>query len=202
MANQISANPFATRHTRPGAIPFLFAPGESAAACVARLEANGWQGQIVGPHGSGKSTLLAALRPALVAAGRNVFDIELHDGQRRLGFTLDEIPDLEPAGLLIVDGYEQLGWLGSRRLHHCCRRRGWGLLVTAHAPVGLPLLASLAPSLDVARRIVDALVASDGPHVPEAELARLFTAHSGDIREVLFALYGLHESSVQSSCSA
>ena len=196
MANQTTSNPFATRHTRPGVIPFLFAPGDGADAYVARLAANGWRGQIVGPHGSGKSTLLAALRPALVAAGRNLFDIELHDGQRRLGFSLDHIPDLGTSGLVIVDGYEQLGWLARRRLDHCCRRRGWGMLVTAHAPVGLPLIARLTPTLEGARRVVDSLVGSDGSDVSDADLARLFTAHNGDIREMLFALYDQHESSV------
>ena len=57
------ANPFATRHVRPGAIPFHFPAETSAAQLVARLRELNWRGAIVGPHGSGKSTLLVALAP-------------------------------------------------------------------------------------------------------------------------------------------
>ena len=51
---------------------------------VARLAANGWWGEIVGPHGCGKSTLLEALKPAFRAAGCRIHAITLRDGQRRL----------------------------------------------------------------------------------------------------------------------
>ena len=57
-------NPFATCWTRPGAIAFHFPPGESAEQLVARLAADNWRGEIVGPHGSGKSTLLETLEAA------------------------------------------------------------------------------------------------------------------------------------------
>jgi hypothetical protein len=75
----LPTNPFATRWTRPGAIPFVFADGGTMLDLVARLQANEWRGAIVGPHGSGKSTLLAALVPAIAATGRRAVVIRLHD---------------------------------------------------------------------------------------------------------------------------
>ena len=58
-------NPFSTRYTRPGAIPFRFPPGTSADGLVEQLRRQQWRGAIVGPHGSGKSSLVAALVPPL-----------------------------------------------------------------------------------------------------------------------------------------
>ena len=77
-------NPFATRFTRPGALGYLFPPGESAESLVDHLRQNGWRGEIIGPHGSGKSTLLAALLPRLAEAGRVVAHYALHQGEHAL----------------------------------------------------------------------------------------------------------------------
>ena len=74
------SNPFSTRFVRPGAVPYLFAPGQSADGLVRRLAGFGWRGQIIGPHGSGKSTLLAALAEPLARAGRRSWTVCLHDG--------------------------------------------------------------------------------------------------------------------------
>src|SRR6476660_6981871 len=112
------SNPFATCWTRPGALAFRFSRGESATSLVERLAAQGWWGEIIGPHGSGKTTLLATLRPLLAATGRPIE---------------------------IVDGYEQLNRLTRWRLRNRCRRSGSGLLATSHIPTGLPTLIKLAP---------------------------------------------------------
>src|SRR5579859_6457327 len=85
------SNPFSTRCVRPGAIPFRFPPGESAATMVDRLERQGWWGQIVGPHGSGKSTLLAALLPEL-RRRRALVTTSLHEDRRRLPLALWAAP--------------------------------------------------------------------------------------------------------------
>src|SRR5437016_5663581 len=79
-----TTNPFSTRFVRPGALPFRFSAGQTAASLVARLHELHWRAQIVGPHGTGKSTLLAALLPEIEAAGQQVRAIALHDGQRSL----------------------------------------------------------------------------------------------------------------------
>lgn len=184
-------NPFSTRRTRPGAIEFVFRPGQDAAMLVERLRHTGWRGAIIGPHGTGKSALLATLMPAIKRAGRCPHLIELHDGQRRLPpLRHDELP---PVTLLIVDGYEQLSRLSRWRLAWLCRRRGWGLLVTAHASVGLPELYRTETTPDLAAEIVHQLLADRPSPFTAEELAACFAHHSGNLREVLFDLYDLCE---------
>ncbi len=198
-------NPFSTRHVRPGAAPFLFQGDQTAAALVDRLQENGWRGQIVGPHGSGKSTLLSTLLPAVEHSGRCTCLIELHDGQRRLpaGFWKGDshIFALRKSGqspkqstLLVVDGYEQLGRFQRFRLKRFCRRGGLGLLVTAHASVGLPELFCTTAELTTVQRLVEQLQREYTFHVTPAEVAERFSQHAGNVREVFFDLYDLYES--------
>jgi hypothetical protein len=209
-------NPFSTRYTRPGAIPFRFPPGTSADGLVEQLRSQGWRGAIVGPHGSGKSSLVAALIPAIRRAGKEVQLIELHDGQRRLPVVKgsgvficpdgpgadihEQIKTPDPFTVVIVDGYEQLAWWNRLRLRRDARRRGLGLVVTSHAPTALPLLFRTSTSLDLAREIVQSLLAGRkelaGADLVSAEqLARRFESRQGDMREILFDLYDLYEES-------
>ena len=182
-------NPFCTRRVRPGAIPFLFADDTTAATLVARLRANDWRGQIVGPHGSGKSALLAALIPAIERAGRQVLLLELHDAERSLPRDFWRGPQLASATLPIVDGYEQLGRWTRFRLKRCCRR----LLVTAHTSVGLPDLCRTAVDLDLACRVAAQLQQGHTPLVSARDVAERFPRHVGNLRELLFDLYDLYE---------
>jgi len=187
------ANPFSTRHVRPGAIPFRFPPGKSAEGLLERLERNDWQGQIVGPHGSGKSALVATLIDLLERTGRRPWLIELHDGQRRLPLSRREASALGPDAVLVVDGYEQLGAWGRCTLRRLRRRRGVGLVVTSHHSVGLPDLFRTTTSLALARRIVGDLLEGAPSRVAADEVDRPFTSHEGNMREILFDLYDLHE---------
>jgi hypothetical protein len=189
-----SGNPFATRHVRPGAIPYLFPPGEHAARVVERLRANGWRGQIVGPHGSGKSTFLAALLPELSRVGRIPLLVALHDGQRRLPpETRPALRALHPAGIVVIDGYEQLGCWSRFWLERSCRRRSWGLLVTAHRSVGLPGLLRTSVTLETAWRIVEHLLPDPTGLINPTDVAVRLAARAGNLREVLFELYDLIE---------
>jgi hypothetical protein len=186
-------NPFSTRRTRPGATPFLFASGQDAETLVQRLRQSGWRGEIVGPHGSGKSALLAALIPTLELAGRHVVLVQLHDGQRRLPADFLHAVAETPATLPIVDGYEQLSRWRRWRLGRLCRRRGWGLLVTAHASVGLPQLCRTAATPELAAQVVGQLLAQRDWPFAAAELDECFARRNGNLREVLFDLYDLCE---------
>src|ERR1700733_2507071 len=121
------SNPFASRWVRPGALPYLFPPGEGVQMLVERLRINGGRGQIVGPHGSGKSTLLASLLPELERTGRKPRLVVLHDGQRRLPSTVTQWLRDERRGqewLVVIDGYEQLSYWSRFRLKRQCRRLG------------------------------------------------------------------------------
>jgi hypothetical protein len=185
-------NPFCARRIRPGAVPFLFAPGHCVEQLVEKLKQAKWWGQIVGPHGSGKSALLAALVPAIERAGRKVLSIELHNGQRRLpAGVLDAIGP--PGGsLLAVDGYEQLGPWHRMELKRSCRRQRHGLLVTSHRPAGLPDLYRPTVEIALAWRVVEQLQEGHRALVSQRDVAALLKKHSGDLRETLFALYDLY----------
>ena len=93
---------------------------------------------------------------------------------------------------MIVDGYEQLGWWARRKLHRQCERRKWGLVVTAHAPVGLPTLATTGTTPELAQALVERLLPGDGP-ISVADVAERFARHGGNLREILFDLYDLYE---------
>ena len=193
MSHEACENPFCTRRIRPGAIPFLFPAGQNAETLVERLRQNGWWGEIIGGHGSGKSALLATLIPSIERAGRHPTLVELHDGQRRLPSDIDRECQPDPSMVLIVDGYEQLScwrrWL-SKRL---CHRRGWGLLVTGHASVGLPPLHQTAATPELAEKIVGKLMAGRAAPLAASELAECLARHHGNLRETLFELYDLYE---------
>jgi hypothetical protein len=193
MPHEALRNPFCTRCIRPGAIPFLFPEGQDAKSLVERLDRNGGRGEIVGAHGTGKSTLLAALIPLIERAGQHVVLIELHDGQRRLPLGIDRDAWLRSPTTVIVDGYEQLSrWRRFLLKRQCCRR-GWGLIVTAHASVGLPELYRTTATPELAQKIVDQLMAGQTSPFTGAELAECLARHHGDLRETLFDLYDRYE---------
>lgn len=187
------SNPFATCWTRPEALPFVFSPGQSAPQLVAALAAANWRGEIVGPHGSGKSTLLKTLQPHLVAAGRSFTAFTLRKAQRRLPWNQlgASLASLRP--LVIVDGYEQLSLLARARLHWRCRRASAGLLITSHRATGLPRLATLAPSLELAKRLVAELTRRVASPVTESDVAAAYASHGSNLRALFFDLYARHE---------
>jgi hypothetical protein len=186
-------NPFSARHIRPGAMTYLFPLGEDCDTLLARLAQNGWTGQILGPHGSGKSSLLASLLAAVASRGITVCHVELHDGQRALAGGWRFLSGLPRRTLLVIDGYEQLAWWWRRLLPWYCRRRGLGLLATAHQSVGLPDLFQTEINAVLAERIVRLLLRENTLPLDPDELADGLARHQGNLREVLFDLYDAYE---------
>jgi GTPase SAR1 family protein len=192
-------NPFATRYTRPGELPYVFDNAGSAGSLeqlAERLAAQRFRAQLIGPHGSGKTTLLLALLPRLPSAGQPVHFIRLQQGQRRLPCRLSELK-LADGTLIVVDGYDQLSGWARCRLTWQCRRRGWGLLVTTHRRLwGFPVLASLRTSLETALQLVRRLQPAADPSSPlitDSDVRACFARQDGNLRETLFALYDLFE---------
>jgi hypothetical protein len=185
-------NPFATRFVRPGSLPyFLGDDSDTIEALLARLSAHGWWGEILGPHGSGKTTLLVQLLQAARDAGQGITLFSLHDGQRRL--PRDWQSQIGSASCVAIDGYEQLGFWARWRLKRFCRGQGIGLVVTAHAPTGLPTLYRTSPSLATARKVVERLLPGGAEPPSDDELSHLLDVFHGNLREVLFALYDRYE---------
>ncbi|WP_425615616.1 hypothetical protein NA78x_005545 [Anatilimnocola sp. NA78] len=183
------SNPFATKFIRPGAIPYLFPRDVTADSIVAQLQAQQWQGSIIGPHGSGKSSLLAALAPRLEAQGRVVVQQQLHGGQRALDWQPLKHREWTNRTLVVIDGYEQLSSWQRLLLKWRCCLRGAGLLVTAHQPVGLPVIFTTKPSLELALGIVQQLLPESDDRITPADVAQAYTTHQGDLREMLLRLY-------------
>jgi hypothetical protein len=199
-------NPFATRFTQPAAGEYLFPGDVDAEALVARLRGSGWWGQITGPHGSGKSTLVQTLLPRIEATGRViVFHTVSPFLPRSASFALPF--GSRPAGVvewgsatqIVLDGFEQLGWLQRTWWKWQCRRHGAGLLVIGHDDLGLPPLWQTETSAELTRLVVYRLLGESKPAwLPAEQLDEFFAAHQGNVREVLFALYDLYEQ--QSRC--
>jgi hypothetical protein len=192
-------NPFGARRIRPGALPYLFAADVDAASLAGRLRGNGWWGEIVGAHGTGKSALLAAMVPVLEQHGQRVLLVELHDNQRRLPLDPKREHRIRPFTLLLIDGYEQLSRWSRFRLTRLCRRRNWGLLVTAHDSVGLPHLYRSVITPESAERVVAQMMIGLPPLLTNREVSDCLARHHGDLREMLFELYDLYEQRPSSS---
>ncbi len=211
-------NPFSTRYVRPGALEYQFPPGEDAEQLVERLQCNRWWGQIVGPHGAGKTSLLHALKASLLRADRQLCWCTLQSGERRLPADIWARREAwNSTTLVVVDGYEQLGWLARWRLKSCCRARQAGLLVTSHHDVGLPWIHHVNCSLPAALQLVGALLrqfadrnvscaqiegsseeVTESLHaqqlVTDDDVATGYRRWKGNVRELFFGLYDLYES--------
>jgi hypothetical protein len=201
-ASPLPTNPFCTAGIRPGARPYWFAERGEQAAVLERLERAGWRGQIVGPHGSGKSTMLRSLRPELErrAAVRwvAVLGLELRWPHRQPGISVETPGSVtgEPTSqrrLLVVDGFEGLGWLGRVALRSWCASRNTGLLVTSHRNVGLPTIAECRPNLKTLQQIAERLTAGYPPFVTSVDVSQAYESCGANVREALFRLYDVYE---------
>lgn len=180
-------NPFATRYTRPGAIPPLDRHGIplDVATLASRFDAV-TAAAIEGPHGHGKSTLLFAIAATLHAAGRPVRIVRIRDWHDACtaGIAIATAPRTTT---VFVDGWERLGLLaGPLRL--VARLLGRRLLVTSHRPAGLPVLWKCETSPALLRAIV-ARVPDHGGAVNEMDIDAALQRHGGNIREALSDLY-------------
>ena len=127
-------NPFTTERV----LRIRYALGDDDwTALLARIDAHGYRGAIVGPHGAGKTTLLEDLQAQLEARG--VPTVWLRRDADRPHFTRAELDAsfavITPAHVICLDGAEQLtrlGWALFKRRARVAR----GLIITHHiAPV-------------------------------------------------------------------
>lgn len=184
-------NPFATRHTRPGAVPPLDRNGVllDVGAVLAMLERHR-RVAIVGPHGTGKSTLLAALADQLANAGSPAEVIRL----RRRRDTVRLVTALwGPADTtLLVDGWERLGRPWAFLVATLARLLGRSMVVTSHRRIGMAEAACTAGTLPLLTAIVARLPAHRDL-ITESDLADTFSRHGGNLRDALADLYDRYE---------
>ncbi len=214
-------NPFCTRFVRPGAIEYRFqrpregsaqGKGSSQRFVEALLAAR--FGLIVGPHGTGKSTLLQTLMPALRAQFNRVEAITLHapgavgpmaSWRHQLAIANGALKScwrVAPGGLLVVDGVEQLGIVGSRLLRIAAGRSRY-LLGTSHQPVaGWRELWRTELTADMVQSLTEELLVAADPRVVSAVRDTLWRQRHRrveNLRDLWFDLYDVASESASAA---
>lgn len=186
-------NPFATRFTRPGQVPYFFRPAESLASLQASWSDANRVGQVVGPHGSGKTTLLAAWGGHLEELAVPVHRI-LVTAAHPLPPHHEMAPwsAIGPESVVLVDGYERFPPFRRWRLKRAIRKQGAGLLVSCHRPMGFSWTYYPPHDLAHLQAIVRWLQRNCHPLIDDRDVAQSFTGCGGNLRETLFALYDLY----------
>lgn len=189
---RLPTNPFATRFTRPGMLPPLDERGAPLdAACLARGLEAGAVVVIEGPHGHGKSTLLAALLAAAHDAGRETTLV-------RVRTPLDAWKPVAAALLarrgscLGCDGWERTPPGTAVLVRWIAALRRLSVVLTAHRPLGLPVLAHCGTSPRLLAELVARLPGHGGLIGPE-DIDDAFARHAGNLREALYDLYDRFE---------
>lgn len=187
------ANPFATRHVRPGEIAPLTATAarRDVSALRAEIEAAGGNAEIVGPHGTGKSTLLAALAADLATENRLAGRVQIRSS-RDLVAVLRLVRRARRGATACLDGWDRLGWAARTGVRILARLVGCRLMVTSHRPAGLDVSVPTAAS----RPLLEAIVAELPDHgglIQPADIADAYARHGGNLRESLADLYDRFE---------
>lgn len=186
-------NPFATRFTQPGTIPFIFREDESLGEIQRHFRKNQFVGQIVGPHGSGKTTLTHDLVTGLEDQFSRIRRLTIRSSSQ-LKIEDSHCPSLSSnRQLLIIDGLERFSRLHRWLLLENVRRRRIGLLITTHRQMfGIPVLFKTRPSLDTLNQLIRQL--APGLAIEQGIVKSSLANSGGSIRESLMTLYNWVES--------
>ena len=155
---------------------------------LARLEALGHRGAIVGLHGRGKTTLLEDFAEKLRSRGLRVRSIRIPGGARELSADQERsLAEWNAGELLALDSAGALSYRAWRRVRQATRSAA-GLVVTFHRPALLPTLVELRTTPGLLADIVCELAGRDlAARLPPAD--ELFARHAGNLRAALRELY-------------
>ena len=154
-----------------------------------RMDDLGGRAAVVGPKGSGKTTLLMELARRLE---QPVVVVRIPGDCRdpwRTGHSQLPRP-LTHRHAVLVDGSEQLGVFGWRRILHATRRARC-LIVTLHHPGRLPTLIDCRTDAGLLRDLVEELAP---PHTANlgSSLDDLFQRNEGNLRSCFRELYDVY----------
>ena len=154
-----------------------------------RMDDLGGRVAVVGPRGSGKTTLLMELvrrleQPVIVVR----IPGDCPDPWRT---THSQLPrPLTHRHAVLVDGSEQLGVFGWRRLLHATRRARY-LIATLHRPGRLPTLIDCRTNPALLRSLVEELAPRKFNEI-KLSLDGLFHRNNGNLRLCLRDLYDVY----------
>jgi hypothetical protein len=166
-------------------------------ALLARVEAHGYRGALVGPHGAGKTTLLEDLQARLLTRGIPGIPLRLDSSHPTFApGALDAcFANITPAHVVCLDGAEQLSRLAWASFRRRASRVARGLIITSHRSGLLPTLIECRTSAPLLDRIVSRLLSTPAPGRPHVTpvnlptLNELFLKHRGNLRDALRELY-------------
>ena len=194
----MSVNPFATKFTRPGALPYwdpAVLDERPSAKIVEGLANHNGFGSIVGPHGSGKSTLAYAVARLFLLQGGQVAWYTLNERGRWTRRPIEAEPIIEPSRgdvprkVWIVEGWDRLTTPRRWMLRQRARLFGHGLLVTTHADCELPIIWRTSANAQLLRRLIEKLAPGFSSNFSDQDLNRLLDEYKQNVREILFLLY-------------
>lgn len=179
-------NPFATH--RVDNLRYRFGGG-FIADLGGRLQQLDGRGAIVGPEGCGKTTLLEEL--AVVLAAEHVMVRLPGSCGRPWAAARAQLPiQITADHAVLIDGAEQLGPIGWRRLMRATRPAGY-VVATLHRPGRLPTLHECRTDTRLLGDLVEELVPDDAQALAP-RLGELFDRHEGNIRLCLRELYDMY----------
>ncbi len=156
-----------------------------------RFENLGRRGAIVGPHGHGKTTLLEDLAIHFQKRGDETLFLRLSREKRCFSRAeWQQIRNIAPDTILLLDGAEQLSRLDWARFKHVSQNAG-GVLLTSHRAGLLPTLLECRTSPQLLRELLQQILGNDAA-LWEVECEALWQRHRGDLRLALRELYDVH----------
>jgi energy-coupling factor transporter ATP-binding protein EcfA2 len=200
----IASNPFSTRYVQPGRISFQLRDGVTIEQLFDRfLQIPTRRAAIVGPHGSGKSSLLETMRksiPSQYAVDAHRLSSESTRRDRTGARWELASQRWGTQTIVIVDGFEQVGWWAQYRLRQLVRNHESRLLITTHSPIRrFPLLWMTQRAVDdddyVLRQLLIGYDDSDkSTKITEIDEAMIRwrevrLRHPTDMREALMEMY-------------
>jgi hypothetical protein len=217
----MNLNPFSTRFTNPGSSAIVHGAdwlqsgsGQDVDQLARAFLRCGGLGQIVGPHGCGKSALgLALLRrldpdrvPASMVIVRKQSGVPL---ALQTSQTLTPLSAPNPSvaldqrcplnRIILLDGGEQLSLLHRFLMILAARRLNTGLVLTTHrALAGIPLIATLQPSIDHFVEIAGRLQQNAPMRLTDAQIRAAYLECNGDYRLSLRMLYDQYARQIHS----
>lgn len=190
----VAQNPFATRCTRPGTIPYFFGSGENLATLLDRLDELGGTAQIVGPHGSGKTTLLAMLVSHWKSLDRKIDQHQIRKTDNSTAMLFAGSASWNAETQIVIDSFDLLSRCQRTRLLWFAKRRRCGILVASHRELArVPVLYRTRGSLQATFRIVQRLLPPKCELIQTSDVAGCFERCNRNVRETLFGLYDMYE---------